>query len=325
VKRLNAEGRDFATTGDQELLAILRGEIQKLSHADPFISNFISRRQHNAFIISSAGQVLEDCVLEIAQMVRAGLFRPKLSEVSFGRAKGSQDTLDKYELELGQGRVLSLDGKIDRLDVAQVDGRSASLVFDYKRSEHSARFDWAEFHHGLDLQLPIYMLAARGASGSDYKNVIGAFYMPIEVSPERMALVELPGKTERFSRKAKGLFDGTFFLSLDRTAESWWSRFYNFYVSSKDGQYGNYRNAGALRPDDFQCILKFAERKIVEMVQGMLSGRIEVKPYRLRQASPCSFCQYRSVCRFDWQINDYNLLEPVSKLQVLGGTGGTDG
>ncbi len=325
VKRLNAEGRDFAATGDQELLAILRSEMQKLSHADPFISNFISRREHNAFIISSAGQVLEDCVLEIAQMVRAGSFRPILSEVSFGRVRDSRDTLGSFELDLPDGRVLSLDGKIDRLDVARIDGKSASLVFDYKRSEHRARFDWTQFYHGLDLQLPIYMLAARASGGATYSNVIGAFYMPIEVSPERATLVELPGKAESFSRKARGLFDGAFFQALDRTAESGWSRFYNFYVSSNDGQYGNYRNAGALRPDDFQSVLKFAERKIVELVQEILSGRIDVKPYRLKQKSPCSFCSYRSVCRFDWQINDYNLLEPVSKLQVLGKAEGTDG
>jgi ATP-dependent helicase/nuclease subunit B len=317
VKRVNAEGRDFAVADDQELLTLLRSEIQKLSHADPFISNFVSRREHNAFIISSAGQVLEDCVLEIAQMVRAGLLRPKLSEVSFGRVKDSRDTLGSFELNLPDGRVLSLDGKIDRLDVAQVDGRSASLVFDYKRSEHRAKFDWPQFYHGLDLQLPIYMLAARSAGGETYKNVIGAFYMPIEVSPQRSTLAELSGKTGNFSRKARGLFDGGFFLALDQTAESGWSRFYNFCVSSKDGQYGNYPKAGALRPGDFEAVLRFAERKIVELVQGILSGRIEVKPYRLRQNSPCSFCSYRSVCRFDWQINDYSLLEPVSKLQVL--------
>jgi len=325
VKRLNAEGRDLAASDDQELLKLLRGEVQKLSHADPFILNFISRREHNAFIISSAGQVLEDCVLAIAQMVRAGLFRPKLSEVSFGRVRGSRDTLGNYELELPDGRVLSLDGKIDRLDLARIDGRSASLIFDYKRSEHRARFDWPQFYHGLDLQLPIYMLAVRSAGGAAYQNVIGAFYMPIEVSPRRTTLAELPGSSDQFGRKAKGLFDGEFFQKLDGTAESGWSRFYNFYVSSKDGQYGNYAKGGALKSGDFETVLRFAERKITELVQRILSGGIGVRPYRLSQKSPCGFCSYKSVCRFDWQINDYNLLEPVSKLQVLGEAGGGDG
>lgn len=325
VKRMNAEGRDFAAIDNQEFLAILRSEIQRLSHSDSFISNFVSRREHNAFIINSAGQVLEDCVLEIAQMIRTGLFRPSLSEVSFGRARDARDTLGSCEIKLPDGRVLSLDGKIDRLDVAQIDGRSASLVFDYKRSEHKAKFEWSQFYHGLDLQLPIYMLALRNAGGDAYKNVVGAFYMPIEVGPEATTLAELSGKTEKFSRKARGLFDGGFFKSLDGTVESRWSRFYNFYVSSEDGQYGNYRTTGALKPDDFRAVLQFAEAKVVELVQGIISGKIDVTPYRLRQESPCSFCSYRSVCRFDWQINDYNLLGPVSKLQVLQKAGGIDG
>jgi ATP-dependent helicase/nuclease subunit B len=149
--------------------------------------------------------------------------------------------------------------------------------------------------------------------------------MPIETSPERTTLAGLTGRTEKFSRKARGLFDGEFFKSLDEMVESGWSRFYNFYVSSKEGQYGNYRNTGALKPDDFRAVLQYAEAKVVELVQGIISGKIDVAPYRLRQESPCSFCSYRSVCRFDWQINDYNLLEPVSKLQVLQKAGGIDG
>ncbi|MHC4511822.1 MAG: PD-(D/E)XK nuclease family protein, partial [Planctomycetota bacterium] len=58
LKRLNAEGRDFASTPDEELLAFLREQIQKLCQGDPFISNFVGRREHNAFIINSAGEVL---------------------------------------------------------------------------------------------------------------------------------------------------------------------------------------------------------------------------------------------------------------------------
>jgi ATP-dependent helicase/nuclease subunit B len=51
--------------------------------------------------------------------------------------------------------------------------------------------------------------------------------------------------------------------------------------------------------------------------EEILSGRIEVKPYRLNQKSPCSFCKYKAVCRFDWQINEYNFLELLGKNNVL--------
>ena len=325
LKRLNAEGRDFAATDDRELLGLLREEIQELNRTDPFISNFVGRREHNAFIINSACGVLEDFVPAVAQMVRAGSFRPALSEVSFGRVKGSRDTLGQYELGLPDGRVLSLDGKIDRLDYAEVEGQRVALVFDYKRSEYAAKFDWSQFYHGLDLQLPIYMLAVRRAGGAKHENVAGAFYMPIEVSPRKTTLAELSGKTEDFERKARGLFNGEFFELLDRSVESGWSRFYSFRVSDKDGQYGNYAISSALRPNDFEVLLRFAESKALELAREILSGTIDVRPYRLKQKSPCSYCCYKPVCRFDWQINDYNLLEPLGKLQVLSKMGAGNG
>ncbi|MHC4146650.1 MAG: PD-(D/E)XK nuclease family protein, partial [Planctomycetota bacterium] len=75
----------------------------------------------------------------------------------------------------------------------------------------------------------------------------------------------------------------------------------------------------------FEGLLQFAGQKIVQLTEQIASGEINARPYRLNQTSPCSYCKYKSVCRFDWQINDYNLLEPLNKLQVLERMGGGDG
>ncbi len=322
-KKLGDENTDFATVEDNELLKLLNEQILNFTQTDAFISNFVRRSAHNTFIISSAGEVLDDCVLAIAQMVRAGSFRPALSEVSFGKVRDTQDTLGKYEIALPDKRLLSLNGKIDRLDIAELDGKKIAAVFDYKRRGMS--FSWSKFYYGLDMQLPIYMLAVRNATGSKTKNAVGAFYMPVETVIGQAALDELSGKGEKFEYKAKGILNGEYFQQLDVAASSGWGRFYNFRVSSKDGQYGDYGKSGALKPNDFEKVLKFTEKKIVELAGEILSGEIEVRPYRLGTMSPCGYCKYKPVCRFDWQINDYNSLEPLRKLQVLEKIGMVDG
>jgi ATP-dependent helicase/nuclease subunit B len=167
------------------------------------------------------------------------------------------------------------------------------------------------------MQLPIYMLAVRNATGSKTKNAVGAFYMPIETVIGQAALDELSQKGEKFEYKAKGILNGEFFQQLDASAASGWGKFYNFRISSKDGQYGDYGKSGALKPDDFDKVLEYAEQRIVELAAEFLSGKVEVRPYRLGTMSPCGYCKYKPVCRFDWQINDYNSLEPLRKLQVL--------
>ncbi|MFQ6035463.1 MAG: PD-(D/E)XK nuclease family protein [Sedimentisphaerales bacterium] len=348
LKRLNAAGYDFVTAKDEQLLEFLREQISKLVTEDSFLSNFARHSAHNRFIIHSASEYLEDCVLAIAEMVRAGSFRPKQSEVLFGQGEDERpqvkrgakylvpplrrdlDRLGEYQLTLPSGRLLSLNGKIDRLDVADVDGKEVVIIFDYKRKEQY--FDWSKFYYGLDMQLPIYMLAVRSAgspqsgvpANSKTKNIVGAFYMPVEVRPETTTFAEFSQKTDSFNHKAKGLFNGGFAQQIDKKA-SQDSKFYNFYVT-KDGQpYGHYEDRGALKPADFERVLKFTERKIIELAGKILSGIIHVRPYRLSGKSPCSFCKYKPVCRFDWQINDYNFLESLNKLQVLEKITGADG
>jgi ATP-dependent helicase/nuclease subunit B len=317
LKGLNAGKKDFANIQDEELLEVLRRQILKLVQEDSFISNFVRHSAHNGFIIHSAGEVLEDCVLAIAQMVRAGSFKPRWSEVSFGEVRNSSDRIGEYKIGLLGSRLLFLDGKIDRVDIVELDGEKIAIVFDYKR--RAKTFDWSEFYHGLDMQLPIYMLAVRNTSTQEYKvqDVAGAFYMPVEVSPTTANFDELIKKAEQFNYKAKGIFNGEFFQQLDSTAKSRWSDFYNFQISKKDGQYGDYGKSGALRPGDFEKVLKFTEKKIITLAGEIVSGTIDVKPYRLGTGSPCSWCKYKSVCRVDWQINDYNFLEMFGKTRVL--------
>ncbi len=327
LKKLNADKKDFATVSDNDLIKLLKVQIEKVIKDSAFLSHFVNHRCYNEFIVQTACDTLERCVLAIAQMVGAGSFRPKLSEVSFGRVRESHDTIGEYEIALADDRMLSLAGKIDRLDFADIEGVQTALVFDYKRS--STSFNFSKFYHGLDMQLPIYMLAVVKASGAGETNAagtraIGAFYMPVEANPKTASFAELPGKAQSFEYKAKGIFDGSVTQQLDRKA-SGESKFYNFYVT-KDGQpYGIYGNRGALKPDDFEKVLEFTEKKIVAMAEEIISGKIDIRPYRIGTESPCGFCKYASVCRFDWQINDYNILESLSKLQVLERAGGYNG
>jgi ATP-dependent helicase/nuclease subunit B len=313
-KRLNADGKSFATATNEELLGYLAEQIEELVRMDSFISNFARHSHHNAFIIQAASDVLRDCVLAIAQMIRAGSFMPLMSEISFGQVRDARETLGEYEIAFPDGRTLFMDGKIDRLDIAEIDGRQMSLVFDYKRRKQS--FGWAKFYHGLDLQLPTYVLAVQQADRSPAEAMAGAFYMPVEAPMGSAAFDEIAAKSDKFFRKATGLFNGQFARHLDSEAQKD-SAYYNFFVT-KDGEpYGNYGKRGALKPPDFEKVLAFAERRIVGLAEEIISGRIDVNPYRLAAKSPCSYCKYKPLCRFDWQINDYRSLESLSKSGVL--------
>ncbi len=316
-KRLAAEGSNLGVVEESRLIDVLHEQVADRVRRDPFIAGFVQRSAHNAFIINHAAEVLEEAVLDFARMVRAGSFRPILSEAAFGDITDTGQNLGQFVLKLPSGRTFSLRGKIDRLDVARIEGKKVALVIDYKASGAGARFSWPEFHHGLDMQLPIYLLALRDSGTSLAEAVAGAFCVPIERPPDSASLRELEQKVDRFGRKARGLFNGVYAAHLDPDAGARWSRYYNFAVTTGEGQYGYYASSGAIRPEGFVAVLEHTRRRIVELAGQIVAGRIELRPYRLGTTTACAKCDYKAVCRFDWQINNYNFLSSQGKLDIV--------
>jgi ATP-dependent helicase/nuclease subunit B len=310
-KRLKKQNKNFKTATDDELIYALHEQIATILKDDLFLSNFIKRSRHNAYIIESAVNVLEDCIGDIAQSSRAGAFTQTASELWFG-----DSTAQPCELITADGKKIILRGIIDRVDCAEIDGKCVAVVFDYKRGSKS--FSWSKFYHGLDMQLPIYMLGLAGTeqAGRKIDCVGGAFFVPIEAGLEKISIDNLPQQQDKFKRKAKGIFNGGFFGALDQTAESQWSRFYHFYMV-KDEPYGYFGTSSALHPEQFEKVLSFAKSRITELAANIFSGSIDITPYRMNAESACTYCRYRAVCRFDWQINDYNFLDSISKTQIL--------
>ncbi|HEY5503780.1 MAG TPA: PD-(D/E)XK nuclease family protein, partial [Sedimentisphaerales bacterium] len=322
LKRAVADKINFETITDDALMKILDEETEQLCREDSFISKFAAHSPHNAFMISSAREYLRDCVIAISQMIRAGAFRPAMSEISFGKSKSAAerhpsegDSIGELALTLPDGRRLTLNGRIDRLDIAKIDGRKVAIVFDYKKRFQNS-FSWAECYYGLDIQLAVYMLAVRNAGGTFADDIAGAFYMPIEVGTENVELGKSIDNNPKFAHKARGIFDGDYASSLDGEAAQN-SHFYNFYVTKEGDPYGNYTRFGSLRPADFEAFMNFGSRKITDIAGQITSGKITALPYRLGTDSACKQCEYKPVCRFDWQINNYNLLVSVNKQQVL--------
>ncbi|MHC4842591.1 MAG: PD-(D/E)XK nuclease family protein [Planctomycetota bacterium] len=316
IKHLNKEKKSIRKLKEIELISILNKLIEQTIESHSFLSKFQNHSPHNTYIIDSAYECLQRFVPQMAVMTNAGSFYPEFSEVGFGFLKDTEDILGPYKIKLSEDKTLLVRGKIDRLDTADINGKKTAVVFDYKRSDRS--FRWPYFYHGLDMQLPIYLLAVKNSTSgkADIENIAGAFYVPVETGSEQISLDKLKAHTPKFGYKAKGIFNGQFAEDLENNI-SGQSLFYNFSIK-KDGEFGDYNRSGALTVEDFKKVLEFTREKIISLTDDMLSGTIDIHPYRLGTDVACNnFCPYKSLCRFDWQINDYNYLESATKTKFL--------
>jgi len=298
--RLQERGWTWASAPTDALARLCDQIIQETIERNPTMTAFMRRQMHHRYLIECACDTLRQFVPALAELERAGAFRQAAAELPF------QFPLDS---------TVRIKGRIDRVDMAEIDGQRIAAIFDFKRTPRS--IGWAGLFYGLDIQLLTYLQVVPHLPDPIRADVIaGAFYLPFEYN----AVTRTPDKIETqrhtFPYKAKGIFNGAYAEALDKTARQW-SRFYNFYIANDGSPYSHYGSSGAVRPDEFDALLSWAKRLMAQQIERIHSGVIAATPYRLNKNTPCRWCDYKSLCRFDWQINDYNTLAPVDKQAVI--------
>ncbi len=310
--RLKNKNLTFSTAKTDVLNQLIDKSVEQLLVEDAFLKSFKTRAKHNDYIINSASQTIKDAVVEFAQIASAGEFKQLAAEIVFGNGFSPP----ALEIKLKNGKKLRIEGKIDRIDAVSQSDATYCLVIDYKTSQ--TKINWSMFSSGLDLQLPIYLLAVRNQTIGENKNLVplGAFYFQIRTFAKSSDLDSIGEKSEKILRKPRGIFNGRYFQLIDSKTETGHSPFYSFQIT-KDGQFGRYETSSLLTDEHFSKVLSFAENKLKELGGRILAGEIDVRPYRLKKQTACAYCPYKSLCRFDWQINDYAEIEKKSKTEFL--------
>ena len=125
-------------------------------------------------------EALQDFVEVIVTWMRGQYeFEPAAAELDFG---GRDSRAPAWEMDLGGGHTLALQGRIDRVDLwREPDGNALAVVMDYKSG--GKKLDTILVEHGVQLQLPAYLNALRRwknpreTFGADKLIPAGVFYV----------------------------------------------------------------------------------------------------------------------------------------------------
>ena len=282
----------------------LRGEVMLASARNKYVLATIER---------AVGEVLE-WQNEIGSQ---GKLQPAGVEVIFGNLPASPEApesirLDPLELTTPAGRTVRLRGKVDRVDLPlEGKGTAPFAVFDYKTRNDSLYM--AGVYHGLALQLLTYLLVLE-ANGAQLAGrpltPAAAFYIKLMRSIE---LLKHPTDAPP-TPQMRGIVNIEHAGSLQPAGGA---TFIRLGVNKSDGKFNATRSGDGASAEEFTALLGYVRGKIAALVDQICAGDISIRPYRIGETTPCGHCDFRSLCRFDPAINQYDTRDSLNRKEVL--------
>jgi ATP-dependent helicase/nuclease subunit B len=308
--QLKAEGkrwRDITPADARHRIARLAED-----EARTYYHGLFATSARERFSVRQLSLALQDFIEVIVGWMRQYQFNPDAAELRFGPG----GDVPPWQLALSDGRALIFKGSVDRVDLLkQEDGTALCVVLDFKSS--ARKIEALLLHNGVQMQLPAYLnMLRRMRDPSPRFGVLrlkpaGVFYVSLRGSYERGARRdEVLAERDAARRKAyrhAGHFDLTAldFLDTAKNCEQFQ------YTWKQDGTLGN-RSKDPMQPGQFLALLDAVEARLRDFGERIFAGEATVDPYRKGSETPCTFCDYRPICRVDPWSHRYRSLEAPS-------------
>jgi ATP-dependent helicase/nuclease subunit B len=314
-EQLQAEGRRWR---DLEPIAA-RERIGQIAAAqmEHFRDGLFRDSAETVFAARSLAAALQDFVEVMVGWMRGQYdFDPAAAELGFG---GKDVAAPAWEIDLGNGEKLALQGRIDRVDLWRDQQRDAALavVTDYKSG--GKKLDSLLVQNGIQLQLLAYLGALRHwknpreVFGAEKIIPAGAFYVNLRGEFKgggSRAAVLGDGESKRMAYRHNGRFDAGELRKLDRRADALKGDQFNYQLNQDGGVRAN--SAEAVSGKEFTGLLDQVEAQLRSLGKAIFSGAAAVNPYRKGGATACDYCDYRAACRIDPWTHEWRVLRAAS-------------
>jgi ATP-dependent helicase/nuclease subunit B len=245
-------------------------------------------------------------------------FEPIGMELGFGPNKA----LPPLTFTLKNGAKMELQGRIDRVDKAENENGVYLRVVDYKSSPH--QLDLTDVYYGLDLQmltyLDILMTYSKDLIGKESLPA-GVLYFhlhnPVVSSSKILTMEEIEEEILKSFRMRGLMLDSPEVLSLmDSSLESGNSTIVAAGLK-KDGQLT--ARSEVASKEDFEAIRNYVRNIYTKAGNDIVSGVVDIAPYKIKKSAACQMCPFKSVCQFDQSMeeNKYRLISPQKQEDIL--------
>ena len=196
----------------------------------------------------------------------------------------------RLRIETEAKREFFIDCHVDRLDEAA----GAAVVCDYKTGTPDLTL--SEIAAGYRLQLITYLMAV--LESGDQSLLPGALLYIYLRGETRTVPVPAGGAPAEPQKQLAGYFlsDRDFLAALDSRVGTEGSILPVGYT--KTGAFT--ARSPVLTLEEMQALFAMTKQRLAALYESLRAGQIPIRPVRWNKTrSPCAYCLYRSVCRFD--------------------------
>ena len=264
-------------------------------------------------------KVVTTSIKYIVQTIKQSDFDVFGHEVEFGKNS-------KYKpitLHTDSGKTVEIVGKIDRVDIAKNPDGTYVRIIDYKSSVKN--IDLNQVVAGLQLQLLTYLNET--CKVEDFLPA-GVLYFNLSepnVSANNNMTDEEIAEAIKQEFKMKGLIlaDVNVIKMMDNKIEQTGRSEIIPAGIKNNGEINSQKTRSAINAEQFKYLQKYMDKIIKQISEEILKGDIGLRPYYNMKVqkgrTPCEYCSYKSICRFDVNNkgNTYNYLESLNKDAIL--------
>lgn len=208
-------------------------------------------------------------------------FRPSGFELKIGQ----DGAIPSCEMKLPQGRVY-LEGFVDRMDEAELDGKKYITITDYKSSEK--KIDIRLVEAGVSFQPLMYTNMIKSAM----PDVVPAAMTYLHMNDPILDFRSEPS----YEELEKGVSDSISINGLVLNEPE--------VIRSLDAEFGDKKAVHYIPCDknsvlsraELEMRLELAQKKAEQTAEEIMNGIIDVSPANVTGFDPCRFCPYGTVC-----------------------------
>lgn len=260
-------------------------------YLDSYLERFLDRSQRSKrflYLYERLARSIDAVAARLADEFKNCEFRPVDLELDISH----NGTIKPYNLKIPSGGHINISGKVDRVDLAEIDGEPYVRVIDYKSS--GKPFDVSDVLNGLNMQMLIYLFTLVSNGKARYGDAIpaGVLYMPAKASAftaERGKDLSKQGNPNDKKMQGFVLENADVIVAMEHDGDG-------VYIPARIDKDGNIKGK-TLDLRELSKLWDTVDENLVNMGEELHRGSISALPAQGKNYKEiCSKCEYWNIC-----------------------------